>query len=263
MWLKDRLVVSMPPGGGKTLRLDLQEGDNLLFCKSSVQKGPWEIAVEFKELSPDEQAHVRQVPVGELKSLPGLAPRPVKAVRPGALPHAGGVKWREVFADNFERRLVGNSWKVVMGQWSVRDGVLVGNGPSFLAFKEKASWPVRIEYDVRSEAPSDLSCFWLSNPANLGSGCLFAFASAEAGSRLVIEGSTLATAEGPQGKAVPNRWYHVIAQVLPSGRVQFIVDGKELLHAQTDARSIGAAYPGLWTWGGSEFDNVRIYSGAQ
>ena len=97
------------------------------------------------------------------------------------LQHDGGVSGEQVFADDFERRLLGNSWKFASGQWSLRDGVLVGKDPSFLAFAEKVPPPVRIEYDVRSEDPNDLSCFWLSNPASMGSGCLFAFASGEHG----------------------------------------------------------------------------------
>ena len=44
VWLKDRLVASMAPGtAARAVRLDLQEGDNILLCKSSVQKGAWEI----------------------------------------------------------------------------------------------------------------------------------------------------------------------------------------------------------------------------
>jgi hypothetical protein len=261
VWLKDRLVVSMSPWGGKSLRLDLQEGDNILLCKSSVQTGLWELTAEFKELSPDAETHVRQVPLAEMQSIKSLAPPPAKAAKAGSLEHSGSVAWRLVLADDFDRRLLGNSWKIVSGNWSIRDGALVGQDPSFLAFTEKVPPPVRIEYDVRSRSPADLSCFWLRNPVNMGSGCLFAFASGEAGSRIVIEGSNAATSDSPQAQAVPNRWYHVIAQVLPSGKVQLFVDGQELLTAKSDVKAARGAYPGLWTWGGSQFNHVRIYSG--
>ena len=261
LWLKERLVVSMAPHGFKTLRLDLQEGDNILLCKSSVESGPWEVTAEFKELSLDEQTHVRQVPLAELKALKALAPPSPKPPRAGALQESGGVAWRQVHADDFDGRLLGNSWKVVSGQWFIQDGALVGKEPSFLAFTKKISPPVRIEYDARSESPADLSCFWLPDPAKMGSGYLFAFASGDMGSRILIAGNKVASSDSSLAKGAPNQWYHVIAQVLPNGKVQLLIDGKELLTARSDPKTARPAFPGLWTWGGSQFRNVRIYSG--
>ena len=261
LWLRERLVATLA-GGGKRIRLDLQEGDNILLCKSSVQSGAWDVQAEFKELSLDEPAHVRQVPAAELKTVKGLMPPPAKPARAGSLEHAGGVAWRQICADDFERRLIGNSWKVASGEWGIRDGVLVGQGPSaFLAWAEKVSLPVRIEYDVRSQSPADLSCFWLRNPAQIGSGYLFAFASGGASSRILIEGKLAASSDSAPAKGVPNQWHHVIAQVLPDGKAQLFIDGKELLTARSDPKLAREAFPGLWTWGGSQFDNVRIFTG--
>jgi hypothetical protein len=125
LWFRERLVATLA-GGGKRIRLDLQEGDNILLCKSSVQSGAWGLQAEFKELSLDEPAHVRLVPAAELKTVKGLMPPPAKPARAGSLEHAGGVAWRQICADDFERRLIGNSWKVASGEWGIRDGVLVG-----------------------------------------------------------------------------------------------------------------------------------------
>jgi len=49
--------------------------------------------------------------------------------------------------------------------------------------------------------------------------------------------------------------------VLPDGKAQLFIDGKELLTARSDPKLTREAFPGLWTWGGSQFDNVRIFTG--
>jgi hypothetical protein len=262
LWHNDRLVAGMEKYGSRTFRLDLQEGENIILCKSSVKTGPWEVTLSFKELGPDEQTHVRQVPAAQLKDIKALSPPPVKAARAGSLDHDGKVAWQMLLADDFDRRLIGSAWKVALGKWSIRDGVLVGKDPSFLAFNRKVALPVRIEYDVQSEEPADLSCFWLRDPANMSSGYVFAFASSEAGSRIMIDGSAVASSDSPQARAVPNRWYHVIAQVLPGGKAQLFIDGNEVLATRGNVKSTPEAFPGLWTWGGSQFKNVRIYGGS-
>ena len=61
---------------------------------------------------------------------------------------------------------------------------------------------------------------------------------------------------------MPNKWQHVIAQILADGRIQLYADGRLILEARDTAISPLAAYPGVWTWGGGEFDNVRFYTGA-
>ena len=63
-----------------------------------------------------------------------------------------------------------------------------------------------------------------------------------------------------RAKALPNRWYHVIAQILPNGTVQLYANEKKVLDIPGSSRPTEKAYPGLWTWGGGEFDNVRIYT---
>lgn len=265
MWLNNRQVLSLSSGGwgGKTIRLDLQEGDNILFCKSSAGgKGSWKLTVEYKELTLDEKCHVRQVPAAELKTVKALMPPAPQPMRAGTLEHAGGVAWRQVFADDFDRRLVGNAWKAVSGEWAIQNDALVGKGPGFLALTEKVSPPVRIEYDARGEAPEDLSCFWLRDPATISSGCLFAFGSGGSGSRLVIDGSKEASSDTTEAKAAPNLWYHVIAQVLPDGKVQLIVNGRELLMVRHKPAFTDAAHPGLWTWGASQFNHVQVFTGA-
>ena len=55
LWLRDRLVTTMV-GGVKRIPLDLQEGDNILLCKSSVKSdAQWGFGIQFKDLSLDDR----------------------------------------------------------------------------------------------------------------------------------------------------------------------------------------------------------------
>jgi len=84
LWLRERLVATVVKGG-KRIRLDLQEGDNILLCKSSVKSDArWGFGIQFKDLSLDDRAHVRLVPASELKTVKGLMPPPAKPKRAGS-----------------------------------------------------------------------------------------------------------------------------------------------------------------------------------
>jgi len=263
VWLNDAHLMTLPaPRGRRTLRVPLHKGDNLLVWKSSFLTGHWGVAADFTPVGPGEGVRTHAVPAASLASLAALNPPPPAPVVPGALAHDAGVAWRLVYRDDYQRRVLGDKWKVVAnGQWALRDGVLVGGGRSFLAYAAKVAPPVRIEYDARSAGPRDLSCFWFRDPDDQNSGALIAYAAGDS-SRLQVDGIMLAKSDAPEARGVPNKWQHVIAQILADGRIQLYADGRLILEARDTAPSRLAAYPGVWTWGGGQFDNVRFYTGA-
>lgn len=257
-WLNDEPVADFLSPDGlifRSARVILRRGDNVLLCKTSTRDKPWMIAADFAETRPGDRVRVHNVPIAEMSAVEVLHPTAAAAF------HSGGVAWRQVFADDFQREVLGEKWRVASGKWQVKHGVLVGEAQSFLSFAEKLSTPVRIEYDARSASPYDLSCFWFRDPSDLTSGYLFAFASGEAGSRIQIDGGTEDSSAASAAKAAPNKWYHVIAQVLRDGTAQLIVNRKRVLEGRRSTPPKEPAFPGLWTWGGGEFDNVRIYGG--
>ena len=261
LFLNNAPVATLDGNGGKTVRLNLDAGDNILLCKSSAQEGAWEIAAEFKEAGGADRSRVRQTSAAGLAGVKALTPPPPKPARPGALEHDGGVVWRQVFADSFNRNTLGEHWKIASGSWLIKDGALTGGDRAFAAFAGKLRAPVRIEYDARSESPRDLSAFWLRDPGDINSGWVFAFAAGESGSRIQIEGTAEARSDAAAAKAAPNQWHYVIAQVLPDGTAQLIVNGKPVLATRGSRPALTTAFPGLWTWGGGQFRNVRILAG--
>jgi len=260
-WLNDEKIVSLDKDSGKTVRVSLVHGDNVLLCKSSVLKGSWEIAAEVNEIGESDRISLVQVPAAEMKNLPALTPPPLKQVAQGSLLHDGGIAWRQIFADEFERRPLGDRWRVASGDWQIKDGVLQGGQRSFISYAEKVAAPVRIEYDARSASPHDLSCSWFREPGDQSTGYLIAFAAGDSGSRVEVFGANVGASDAPEARALPNRWYHVIARILSNGTVQLFANDKEVLNLPGNSRPSDKAYPGLWTWGGGEFDKVRFFAG--
>ena len=266
VWLNDALLATLPAGNNKrTFRVCLQAGDNLLVWKSSctTDRGIWLIALDFTPLGAGDTVAIHALPAAQLAALPALNPAPPSATptAAGALDHDAGVPWHLVYSDDFDRRLVGDKWKTAGGQWDLKDGVLVGAPESWLAYAAKVAPPVRIEYDARSASPHDLSCFWFRDPQDQSSGALIAYAAGES-SRIQVDGFMLSSSDAPEARGVPNQWQHVIAQILLDGRIQLYADHRLILEARDTTPSRVAAYPGVWTWGGGEFKNVRIYTGA-
>ena len=53
----------------------------------------------------------------------------------------------------------------------------------------------------------------------------------------------------------------MIAQILADGTAQLFVDGQKALEMGDAPVPRWKGYPGVWTWGGGEFDNVRFFVG--
>ena len=70
-----------PPSGGKTVLVQLGQGDNLLVCKSSFLTGVWEIAVDVKPVTPGQS--ISQLPAAELHGLEALRHRSRKPPKRG------------------------------------------------------------------------------------------------------------------------------------------------------------------------------------
>jgi len=244
--------------------VNLRAGDNALVLKLSSVTEQWTEVCEIGPAPGGEPLDgVTIVPAAELSKRPCFAPpaRPGGlAVAPETPQHTGGVNWKLVYADNFDRPTLGPRWVVGSGDWKIAEGVLYSSGIAFLCYGEKVAAPVRIEYDARAaKDPGDLSACWLKDPKENQGGLLFGFGSnGNTLVKFVWNGEQVAQSGGPLVK--PNTWHHVIAQVLPSGKVQLIVDDQMALEHQLTPGE--AKFPGIWSWGAEGlFRRVRVYGG--
>ncbi|MEN6304173.1 MAG: glycosyl hydrolase family 28-related protein [Armatimonadia bacterium] len=237
----------------------LRQGDNVIMLKLSTNIEEW---TAIGELGPAPGGEpLTGVTVVSPKEFAGQACfAPPKRREAGAEEpkYTGGVKWRLVHADNFDRTALGARWQIGSGTWKIEQGVLQSSGTAFLCYAEKVAAPVRIEYESRAMGqPGDLSACWLTKPDDHQSGVLFGFGSnGNTLCKLVVNGEQVAQADKPVVQQW--KWHHVIAQVLPGGRMQLIVDGTMALDqagAPGDAKD-----PGIWSWGANgEFRKVRVY----
>ncbi|MCE5238981.1 NEW3 domain-containing protein [bacterium] len=241
--------------------IHLKAGDNALVLKLSSVTEQW---TEVCEIGPapggEPLTGVTVVPAGELKGRPCFAP-PQRSGSPTDQPqHTGGVNWKLRYADDLSRPTLGPRWLVGSGNWKITEGVLYSSGTAFLCYAEKVPAPVRIEYDARAAtaALGDLSACWLKDPKDYQSGLLCGFgANGNTVNKVVLGGEQVAQSAGPLVR--PNTWHHVIVQILPSGKVQLIVDDQLSLEQQISPGE--AKFPGLWSWGAEgSFRSIRIWA---
>jgi len=177
-----------------------------------------------------------------------------------AVEHAEGVAWKPVAIETFDGTQLPADWLALRGRWSVRDGVLHCDEVSFFGFSHPLQPPLRIEYDARSRRPGDMSAFWGSREKTYKDGYFIGFASnANTLNKLLRLGVQVQSTDKP--RALPGKWYHVIAQVLGDGRVQLFVDGQRVLDWKDPKPVRTADTAGILAWSEADFDNLVIYTG--
>jgi hypothetical protein len=181
------------------------------------------------------------------------------AIRSGTMIATGGVAWKLVAADEFSGSKPGPDWQSLRGRWQVKDGILSCSEVSFLGTAKSLKPPLRVEYRARSKSPSDLSAFTGSKQGTFQDGYFLGFASnGNSTCKILRQGEEVARAEEP--KAVPGQWHQVIAQVLPDGRVQVLVDGKMAMDYRDPKPIRNTDTAGILAWGAGEFDWIKVYT---
>jgi hypothetical protein len=173
--------------------------------------------------------------------------------------HPMGVSWKPVVVETFDHPALAPRWLTLRGKWAVRNGVLHCDAVSFLALARPVHAPVRIEFDARSKHPGDMTAFWGSRENAYKDGYFIGFASnGNTLNKLLRLGTEVKTT--PRPLATPGKWHHVIAQVLPDGRVQLFVDNRIALEWKDPHPVRTADTAGIVAWDRADFDNLVIYT---
>ena len=175
---------------------------------------------------------------------------------------AGGITWRLVGFDDFERPdwRAQPTWQVLQGVCAARDGRLQTMGTTFVGLAKKVRVPVRIEMVARQKDPCDLSPFLGTARGTYQAGYFFGFGSNNNSRNKILKKGAEVVGSGREPMIVPNRWHHIVAQVLPD-KAQLIVDG-ELVVEYIDSSPVTTAdMAGFITWQDAEVEYVRIYTG--
>ncbi len=177
------------------------------------------------------------------------------------LAEASSGRWRALAVDRFDGNDLDPRWVTLRGTWTVKDGVLTCREVSFLALRDPLIRPVRIEYDARSSAPSDLTSFFGTKEQAYKGGYFVGFASnGNTINKLLKLGEQVYATDAPLAR--PGTWHHVVTQVLED-RVQMVVDGV-LVFDWRDPQPVGNAdTAGIIAWGPGEFDNLKVFVAAE
>lgn len=171
-----------------------------------------------------------------------------------------GEQWELMVDEAFDGSTLAPRWQTLEGAWTLRDGVLRCGDTSFLALDKPLAAPVRIEFDGRSGAPSDLTAFLGTKADAYKSGYFVGFASnGNTANKILRLGEEVATNDRPN--ATPGAWHRVVCEVLADGSVSLSVDGESVLTWRDPAPVRTADTAGIIAWGEAEFDNLRIYTG--
>lgn len=260
--LNGEVIWSSDKGGDAKVPLNLIAGDNAILLKLSGPVGKWEELVEIGPVSGGQPLNnVTVTQPSEFASRPCFAPpKPSAAPEVGEVRYPGGVNWKLLWADDFDRTTIGPRWQVGTGKWTIENKVLLAADVAFLCYAEKVPVPVRIEYEARCPGNAgDISACWLTKPTDGNSGLLFGFgANGNTINKLMLGGEQLAQNDRPL--VVPGKWHHVIAQVLPNNHAQLIVDGE--MSIDQPVQTGAAKCPGIYVWGQSgEFRRAWVFGG--
>jgi len=171
--------------------------------------------------------------------------------------------WTLQFSDNFERADIGDGWKVLGGDWSIKDGWLtapgMGWGASEIMCTKKFPGGQRLEFDARSDNPTDLTAVICAD-TSYWDGYFVGFGSnGNTHSKLLIQG-------GYEVKVwdtiiTPGKTHRVVAQ-RDGNTITHIVDGETVMTYEDQYPLKGEYHQkvGLYIWTSGQIDNVKVYT---
>ena len=185
---------------------------------------------------------------------PQTAPKKSAAVKKGP--------WKKVFEDKFDRKTLGQNWKVIHGSWKIENGVLSGRGDA-LYINKKFPGDQKLCFDAwvsKSGTACDLDGILADKTmARYGnSGYLFAFGTyGNNFSKINREKVQILRIADPV--IIPGKVHKIVCE--KSGNIlTWSIDGKLVAQYKEGFRTLDGEYIGLYTDAGGFFDNIEVYT---
>lgn len=202
--------------------------------------------------------------------------------------------WEPVFTDNFDRKELGENWKVVSGKWEIKDGNLHGSGTllctkNFPARDETGQiYPggfalgyIRMEFEATSAVKpfiffkdqkpevvlGDLSCFMNARSSEESkdplytSGYFFQFGGLyNTRNEITKKGQSVVSDLSPSKVIETNKRHKIIAEN-DQGHLRFFVDGEPLLDYEESGSIMGSGFDQIGFYFYTAFDvhTVNVY----
>jgi len=192
--------------------------------------------------------------------------------------------WKLVFSDNFKRDKLGKNWKVINGNWIVKDGYLRGNGTLICIkefFKKDQDGCIRLEFEAASDVQpflffknrpkfkvvlSDMSSFIHALPLEknknpINSGYFFQFGGYNNQKNQIRKVGLTAKADAKPDKLIVVDKRHKIVVENDNGLLRLIVDGKLALEHKDKSPLISAGQSriGFYFYTAAKLYKVKVY----
>jgi hypothetical protein len=183
--------------------------------------------------------------------------------------------WKLVFADDFKSGKLQDNWSVVSGKWSLKDGVLRGEGhingigsDAVIVCRKELGGNLRLEYTTWTDdaTPCDLSAFLCVNPETPKSfynGYFFGFGGNHNSKHTILRyGKEISRTmmEGFSSGIAQGRKYRVAVQ-RHDDRLCLFVDGKlELKTDDFSSAEISGRGFGFYFWNTGNISDIKVYA---
>ena len=261
----------------------LKPGDNIFLLKVANAGESWTAGASLSVADGVEPGDVQVLSAEQLASVPELNPQPLAPMPEGAaLPFSGGVDWKLVYEDDFDRSRLGTDWVFngsanwMESPYRLSDGSLAAKGFfSYCSYARKLTLPLRVEYEVKvakwGSGGGALTAATLT-PAGettdrrlwgtpTGSGYMLCLGWHNQMSDHVWREAEEVALRNHGVRLEPGTWHHVVAQFAPP-KATLVVDGKVALEYEDknwlpnlDTFTFFSGFTDV------QIDNVRIYSG--
>ena len=171
-------------------------------------------------------------------------------------------KWQLAFQDEFNRNELGADWKIVRGNWQIKNGALSGRGDA-VYINRKFPGDQKLEFDAwvnPDQSPCDLDGILgdmdMSPYGNKG--YLFAFGTyGNNFSKINRNKTQIVKIASPV--IVTGKRHHVVCEKSGSNLL-WKIDGKVVATYQEPFQSLNGNYIGFYIDSAGQIDNVKVYT---
>lgn len=171
-------------------------------------------------------------------------------------------KWTLAFKDDFQRKDLGPDWKIIKGNWTIKDGCLTGRGDG-IYINKKFPGDQRLEFEAwvnKDQSPCDLD--GILSDASMsrygGNGYLFAFGT-YGNNYSKINRAKMQILKIPRPLIERGKKHRVICEKV-GGHLKWLVDGKLAGEYDEPFKSLNGEYVGFYIDTAGQIDNVKVYT---
>lgn len=171
-------------------------------------------------------------------------------------------EWQLAFQDEFSRNELGADWKIIRGNWQIKNGALSGRGDA-VYINRKFPGDQKLEFDAwvnPDQSPCDLDGILgdmdMSPYGNKG--YLFAFGTYGNNFSKINRNKTQIL-KIPSPVIKPGKKHHIVCE--KSGNtLKWVIDGKCVANYKEPFQALTGSYIGFYIDSAGQIDNVKVYT---